>query len=72
TRLDSIGVIKVLGNSISSPTPSTILRSIFPSYFQSAAKYLNIIGLLDLTRRTVAYMIIDKTLEDMCTNIKND
>ncbi|KAF2591432.1 hypothetical protein F2Q70_00041899, partial [Brassica cretica] len=37
-----------------------------------AAKYLNIIGLLDLTRRTVAYMIIDKTLEDMCTNIKND
>ncbi|KAG5416128.1 hypothetical protein IGI04_003695 [Brassica rapa subsp. trilocularis] len=37
-----------------------------------AAKYLNIIGLLDLTCRTVAYMIIDKIPEDMCTNIKND
>ncbi|WZY89474.1 hypothetical protein YC2023_046209 [Brassica napus] len=36
------------------------------------AKYLNIIGLLDLTCRTVAYMIIDKIPEDMCTNIKND
>ncbi|CAN6991669.1 unnamed protein product [Brassica rapa subsp. trilocularis] len=49
-----------------------ILVSIQLGHPIMAAKYLNIIGLLDLTCRTVAYMIIDKIPEDMCTNIKND
>uniref|UniRef100_A0A0D3DY52 SKP1 component dimerisation domain-containing protein n=1 Tax=Brassica oleracea var. oleracea TaxID=109376 RepID=A0A0D3DY52_BRAOL len=49
-----------------------ILVSIQLGHPIMAAKYLKITGLLDLTCRTVAYMIIDKIPEDMCTNIKND
>ncbi|CAN7123017.1 unnamed protein product [Brassica rapa subsp. narinosa] len=35
TQPDSISVVKVLLNSISSPTPSTILHSMFPPFFQT-------------------------------------
>ncbi|CAF2139291.1 hypothetical protein YC2023_022960 [Brassica napus] len=74
TQPDSISVVKVLLSSIPSPTPSTILHSMFPPCFQTAANYLSITGLLNPTCKTVADMMIGKTPEEMRThfNINNN